>query len=983
MTLTSGVLVGHFQVEAPLGAGGLGVVYLAEDVRLKRKVALKFLTGSAAADESAVRRLVREAQIAGGLDHPNIAAVHEIGEWQSMPFIALAYCAGTTLKGRFAHGPLPLTDVIAILGQVASGLAHAHAAGVVHRDLKPANIMVGPDGHARILDFGLALPVSPDGPTSTRVTSDGQTLGTVAYMAPEQVRAEPVGPAADIWALGVTLYEMLTGQLPFRGETVFATMHAILERPPVPVRQLRPDVPDWLESIVDTALQKRPAARRVTASDIEHVTEDHRITSSGGVVPIHSPMSARRKVVWFGSVVAILASIAVGGWSYRQRSSRVSWAREQALPELARLAEHEQYYAAFNLARKVEPYLVGNREEQRLFQAVSRKIDIDSVPDGAAVYYRPYLDDREPWQLLGHTPIRGSSIPRNLLEWRIEKPGFVPVEDVGLLARYVTLVRLGPEAPYTYVLDTPESRPSGMVRASPRGLQLLAIAGLEHIAPFELQDFWIDRYEVTNREFKVFVDRGGYNDRRFWTQPFIKDRREVPWETAMTQFHDRTGRPGPAMWELGTYPESQDNLPVEGVSWYEAAAYAESADKRLPTIFHWSVVADRRATSDVLLPRGRYLSDGPVPIGRSGAVSRYGTHDLAGNVKEWCWNEAGGDRRYTLGGGWSDPAYFFNDADARSPWDRSPSLGFRCMKLASDQPLAGALTNPVPFVFRDFSTEHPVSDEVFHAFQGLYAYDRGDLAPALRSTDDTPRDWRHEAVEINAAYGGERMTVHLFLPKRAPPPYQTLVYFPGINALHQRSSDDGLARMMEVADFAIRSGRAVAYPVYKATHERQSELTSDFPAMTMLYRDHVIMWSKDVQRTVDYLETRPEIARDKIGYVGRSWGGAMGTIMVATEPRLKLAIFYVGGFYSQRARPEVEAINFAPRVRVPTLMLNGRYDLFFPVDVSQRFVFNLLGVREPEKRWVVYETGHNIPRPETITETLTWLDRYFGPVTVH
>ena len=110
--------------------------------------------------------------------------------------------------------------------------------------------------------------------------------------------------------------------------------------------------------------------------------------------------------------------------------------------------------------------------------------------------------------------------------------------------------------------------------------------------------------------------------------------------------------------------------------------------------------------------------------------------------------------------------------------------------------------------------------------------------------------------------------------KRATPPFQTLVYFPGINALHQRSSGDGLARMMEIGDLVIRSGRAVAYPVYKATHERQSELTSDFPAMTTLYRDHVIMWSKDVQRTVDYLETRPEIAHDKIGYVGRSWGGA-------------------------------------------------------------------------------------------------------------
>ncbi len=980
MKIASGEVVGHFQVERPLGIGGLGIVYLAEDLRLKRKVALKFLTGAAAANQNAIQRLVREAQVAGNLDHPNIASVHEIGEWQSMPFIALAFCAGATLKERLAAGPLPLSDVVSILGQVASGLAHAHAAGVVHRDLKPANIIIGPDGLARILDFGLALPTSYDGLTSSRMTADGQTLGTVPYMAPEQVRGETADPAADIWALGVTLYEMLTGRLPFEGDTVFATMHAILERAPVPIRQLRPDVPEWLESIVTSTLQKDRAARRLTSADIAHIAEGHRSTPSGAETPRWLSRRAIVALVAVGAVIAV--SIVAGVWTVRQRTTRVRWATEQALPELARLAGSERFYAAFKLARTIDSSVPGNQKNRQLFEAVSRTIDIESVPEEADVYRRPYGDAAEPWQRLGRTPIRQLSVPRGLLEWRIEKAGFVPVDDVGLLPRYITLLPLAPDQPHRFVLDTPERRPPGMVRASPSGLQLLAIAGLEHVPPFELQDYWIDRYEVTNREFKKFVDAGGYADRRLWTEPFLKDGRAVTWENALALFRDKTGRPGPSTWELGTYPEGSEDLPVGGISWYEAVAYAAYAGRRLPTIFHWSVVADRRGTSAVLLPRGRYLRDGPVAVGKSGAVSRYGTHDLAGNVKEWCWNEAGRAQRYTLGGGWSDPAYFFNDADARSPWDRSAALGFRTMKLTTDEPLAPALTNPVEFVFRDFSRERPVSDDVFRAFQSSYSYDRSALAAVTKTADDAARDWRHETVEINAAYGGERMTVHLILPKRAAPPFQTLVYFPGINALHTRSSSEGVARMLELADFIVRSGRALALPIYKATHERQSELTLDFPAMTTLYRDHVIMWSKDLRRTVDYLETRPDIAHDKTGYLGRSWGAAMGTIMVASEPRLKLAIFYVGGFYAQHARPDVEAINFAPRVRVPSLMLNGRYDLFFPADTSQRSMFNLLGVREPDKRWLVYQTGHNLPREDTISETLTWLDRYFGPVAV-
>jgi dienelactone hydrolase len=801
-------------------------------------------------------------------------------------------------------------------------------------------------------------------------------------MAPEQVRGEPADAAADIWALGVTLYEMLTGARPLQGDTTVSTMHAILAEAPAPVRQRRPDAPPWLESVVESALQKSRAARTLTARDIVRITEEHRGAPSGPAAAARPRASSGRKLRLVAATVTIAGALIFAGWTYARRELLARSAQDRALADLSRLVEKERFYSGFLLARQLEPGAGRNQEWQRLFQAASRVIDIDSVPEGAVVSYRPYGEGQEPWQRLGVTPIRRLSIPRGLLEWRIEKAGFVRVEDVGLLPRYITLLRYGPDDPHTYVLDTADRRPAGMVRVSLRGPQLLAMAGLEHVPPFELEDFWIDRTEVTNREFKRFVDAGGYRDWRFWEQPFIRNGAEVAWDTAVAAFRDRTGQAGPATWELGTYPEGKDDLPVGGVSWYEAAAFAKFAGKRLPTIFHWSVVADRRATSSVLLPRGRYLSDGPLPVGQAGVVSRFGTQDLAGNVKEWCWNEAGSARRYTLGGGWSDPAYFFNDADARSPWDRGAAMGFRCMRLVDNHTLPRDLTDPVPFVFRDFSRERPVGDDVFNAFKASYAYDRGDLEPVVRAVDDTPRDWRHETVEVNAAYGGERFVVHLFLPKRAAPPFQTIVYFPGINALHQRSSEEGLVRMLEMEDFMIRSGRAVAYPVYKATHERATSLTSDFPAMTTLFRDHVIMWSKDLQRTVDYLETRPDIAHGKMSYVGRSWGGAMGTIMVASEPRLKLAIFLVGGFYSQRARPEVEAINFAPRVNVPSLMLNGRYDLFFPVDVSQRFMFDLLGVREPDKRWVVYETGHNLPRQEMITEMIAWLDRYFGSVAV-
>jgi dienelactone hydrolase len=234
-----------------------------------------------------------------------------------------------------------------------------------------------------------------------------------------------------------------------------------------------------------------------------------------------------------------------------------------------------------------------------------------------------------------------------------------------------------------------------------------------------------------------------------------------------------------------------------------------------------------------------------------------------------------------------------------------------------------------------------------------------------------------EKVSFTAAYGGERVPAYLFLPKQAKPPYQTVVLFPGSGVLMQRSSDRVGTRQF---DWVMKSGRALVYPIYKSTYERGDEVVSDYPNMTTMFRDHVIDWAKDVRRTVDYLESRPDIDRARLAYMGVSWGSTMAPIYLAVEPRFKAAVLIVGGFYVQRAKPEVEAINFAPRVSIPVLMLNGRFDFFLPEEGTQIPMFRLLGTPDSQKRRVVYETGHNIPRPDLIRESLDWLDSHLGPI---
>jgi formylglycine-generating enzyme required for sulfatase activity/dienelactone hydrolase/tRNA A-37 threonylcarbamoyl transferase component Bud32 len=971
-----GKTVSHYRVTAPLGAGGMAIVYLAEDTRLRRKVALKFLPPAIADDRHARSRFEREAQAASALDHPNIATIYEIGEWDGQLFIAMAYYDGETLKQKIERGPLAIGEVASILAQISAGLSAAHAAGIVHRDLKPANIIVTSEGHAKILDFGLAKLAWAGDETRSRMTQAGTTLGTLAYMAPEQLSGTEIDQRSDIWSLGVVLYEMLSRRLPFEAENPAALLYAIVNEPLRPIESLRAEVPPEIARIVSGALRKDSAERMLRASDVstEIATYQQRIVSGALPAPATVTLSGwlRRRRVLAGATI-LLGVAAVFAWRAFDRTTRARWAREQALPEIIRLTGEEKFLAAFDLALEAERYIAGDPTLASQWSLIARPLSVTTTPPGAEVYFRDPMGLDPAWRSLGPSPLELERFPRGFFCWRAESQGATPAHDVGPPI-------LGPPttAPIvlSFALDPVEGTPPGMVRVPSGGSPFsIFIPGLDHLPPVELPDFWMDGHEVTNRQFKQFVDAGGYRIRDYWRHDFVEEGRPLAWESAMSRFHDSTGRPGPAGWELGAYPAGQDDLPVTGVSWYEAGAYSTYAGKALPTIFHWSRVADQR-TSGSIVPLSNFGGTGPRRVLESRAMNRHGAFDMAGNVKEWVLNAAGDDKRYILGGAWNEPGYMFTDADARSPFAREGNFGFRCVKLSPDTRLPSNVTAAVLFPSRDFGAEKPVGDDLFAAYRSLYRYDRTDLQPVLESVDDGSPDWRRERVTFSAAYGDERLVGYLFLPKRSRPPFQTIVYFPGSGSLNQRSSEQLESARVE---HVVRSGRAVFFPIYKSTYERGDSIKSDYPDRTIVWRDHTIMWSRDLGRSIDYLETRPEIDREKIGYYGFSWGAAMGALLPALEPRLKLAFLIVGGFYLQAALPEADAINFAPRIKIPTLMLNGRYDFFYPIGASQEPMFRLIGTPDEHKRRVVYETGHSIPRNELIKETIDWLDRYFGP----
>ncbi len=687
---------------------------------------------------------------------------------------------------------------------------------------------------------------------------------------------------------------------------------------------------------------------------------------------------------------------AVGWRWFAWRTAGLEWARRQ-VPEIEKLAEAGRYFEAYELTVPVRKYLPEDAKLTRLLTVISDMLSVQSEPAGARVYLKRFVAGpataSPPRKLVGTTPLSGLEIARGGYVVSVEKEGYVPFQRTwsGVAAGGLDAPIVFDPIPIKVQLTPVEDAQRGMVFV-PGGEYRLVAWRRPTDALVKLDDYFVDQCEVTNGEYQVFVNAGGYLDHQFWTHPFVKDGRELTRKEAMLELRDRTGRVGPRGWSNQMFPEGRANHPVTGITWYEAEAYAAFQGKSLPTIFQWEKAARNGVKNPMglIMPwgilegtaegRANFADNGgrgTIPVGHlEFGMSPFGCYEMAGNVTEWCLNETS-EGFISSGSSWGSYSYEFGWYATYPGFYSSDRLGFRCVSKRTN------VTGDQGASWINIDDEVPryTAEPEAKVREWFVNYDHkgpADLDEHVVEVKET-KEWRREKISYVGA-DGERALAYLYLPpKHFPGPHQVIHLVPAGDVWNRLRS---LPQSIE-ADYApfVRSGRAVFSVVLRGYIERDRPRSWTAPDSSS--REFVEAEARnivDLRRGLDYLQTRGDVDASKVAFMVASAGGMM-MALPAIDARYRAEILWGASIRKSQLQvhPEARVINFVPLIRVPKLLVQGLYDEMAPLKTEWQPLYDLLPVPKEKK----FFPGGHVPDAEFFVPTVNeFLDENLGCVSV-
>ena len=670
-------------------------------------------------------------------------------------------------------------------------------------------------------------------------------------------------------------------------------------------------------------------------------------------------------------IVSILAMFAVFYLSVknielRQSSERLT-SLDDELEEIVEEFDKGDNRFVFDKTKE----LLKNFPENKLLKLYNEKssyaIDIITGVANVPVWIKYGKDTI--WNEIGNTPIKNLRVP-----------SILPFNDYQLKfdvsnRSIVTMPNMSGEFNFEQINKFPSNH-----AIIPGTENIMILPGLD-FGSIAIETFSISKTEVSNKEFQMFVNDGGYENHDFWDFPIEINGVEYTYKETIKKFVDKHKQFGPSNWSYGQFGDNGENLPVTGVSWFEARAYARYAGFKLPNLFQWIYAAGLAGFISEIpdMSKSNLKSSNLCFVDDSRGENYFGIKNIAGNVREWVTNPQGKSRiKFSiLGGSYFDNEYSFNDYHSISPFDRSIGNGFRVVQSLNESSSDTLDNFIINYAERDILKEEDVSDEVFNLYKKQFNYDQYELKIKVDSIFDI-ENYITYRFETSPPYDcDEPLHGYVVYSNKYHNNLKPIIHFPSAWAIFSDSDDWIISDVIKEYNYLLMEGYAIICPVYYSTCNRKKFLKTWWANESDEYRDTMIKIGKDFKRSIDFIETRNEFDINYLSYTGYSWGSVMSNILLAIDDRVKSAFICAGGLQVQKSKPEVDPAFYTRRITMPIMHITGKQDGIFDYENSQIPMQKLLGTPIKNQEMIVLEgVGHAISKDIRIKNHLRWLKKH-------